>query len=479
MLSKQTLARRQIMERLFLATVSRLNPSERTTQILAEADWKPEKTVIVAVGKAALSMCSGSVIHLTMNGHALAGGVIIVPRATAGAAAFGLDSDDEPSDDAAPRDVSGDELTAPFDVEDVSNDDVEDVSNDADLAFPQVLPGGQPHPDESSLIAAQRALDVVAGAPPDAEILVLLSGGASSLMALPAPGLTLADKNAVVGAIIASGADRRTVNMVRKHLSAIKGGRLAAAARVPMATLVASDVVGDDLTAVGSGPTLPNQTSVREVCDVVASTIGWNRLPWRVRAYLDASLAGEVPEMPSQIRPGDRVALVAGTGALVEAGLEAADEQGFTPRVFERDILDDVEAVASRVAAQVRRLAVAGTQTRLCFVGGGEPSLSLPDNPGVGGRAQHLALSIAREIVGVGGVTVLVAASDGIDGNTEAAGAVVDGNTWDSLLNAGIDPARALAGFDTGRALDAIGATLLTGASEIKHGDLIMIATGV
>ncbi|GAB4537880.1 MAG: hypothetical protein Tsb0020_52300 [Haliangiales bacterium] len=472
MLSKQTLARRQIMERLFLATVSRLNPSERTTQILAEADWKPKKTVIVAVGKAALSMCSGSVIHLTMNGHALAGGVIIVPRATAGAAAFGLDSDDG-VEDATPRDLTGDELTAPFDVEGASGE------ADADVAFPQVLPGGQPHPDESSLIAAQRALDVVAGAPPDAEILVLLSGGASSLMALPAPGLTLADKNAVVGAIIASGADRRTVNMVRKHLSAIKGGRLAAAARVPMATLVASDVVGDDLTAVGSGPTLPNQTSVREVCDIIASTVGWSRLPWRVRAYLDASLAGEVPEMPSLIRPGDRVALVAGTGALVEAGLEAADEQGFTPRVFERDILDDVETVASRVAAQARRLAVAGTQSRLCFVGGGEPSLSLPANPGVGGRAQHLALSIAREIVGVGGVTVLVAASDGIDGNTEAAGAVVDGNTWDSLLNAGVDPAQALASFDTGRALDTIGATLLTGASEIKHGDLIMIATGV
>jgi glycerate 2-kinase len=485
-----------LLQRLFLAAIARLNPAERTTRALADADWRPARAVLVAAGKSALSMASGALIHLTTSGVALAGGVVAVPAHALGDSPFGLGMD------AGLDGLDGD---GPPDAEHDSEHDAEpgaehDGHADGGAAaggaadalpgtevlaeepaddWPLVCAGGHPVPDRGSLLAATRACQAVTSAPPDAEVLVLISGGASALMALPAPGLSLLDKNAVVSAVAASGADRRTVNMVRKHLSAIKGGRLAAMSPVPMTTLIASDVVGDDLTAVGSGPTMPDPTTVRQACDAAAAAMGWGALPWRVRAHFQAALAGELPETPKRGRPGDRVALLAGTDALLDAAVVLARETGFEARAFARDLLGDVGAVAQRIAVQARRLAAAAPGTPMCFAGTGEPTLALPAHAGVGGRAQQVALTVARELAGIGGVTVLVASSDGIDGNSEAAGAVVDGHTWDSVIAAGIDPARALARCDAGTALAAVGASMFTGATEIHHGDLVLIATGV
>jgi glycerate-2-kinase len=458
------------LQRLFLGAVARMNPAERTAQALAAADWRPARTVIIAAGKSALAMASGAVIHLTTNGLALAGGVIVVTEHTLSESPFalGFGGMSDPPPGASGIDDSGDYRTL----------DSQPVDSQAGT-WPMVCSGGHPVPDHGSVLAATSACKFVAEAPPDAEVLVLLSGGASALMALPAPGLSLLDKITVVNAVAASGADRRTVNMVRKHLSAIKGGRLAAMSSVPMTTLIASDVVGDDLTAVASGPTLPDPTTIRQACDVVAATMGWGAVPWRVRAHFEAALAGERPDTPKRGRASDRVALLAGTGALVDAAVALAQEHKLMSRAFARDLVGDASVVAQRIAVQARRAAAAGTSTPMCFAGGGEPTVVLPAHPGVGGRALQVALMVAREIAGIGGVTVLVAASDGIDGNSDAAGAVVDGYTWDSVIAAGIDPDRALARCDAGTALDAIGATVVIGGTEINHGDLVLIATGI
>lgn len=463
---------RTFLQRLFLGAVARMNPAERTAQALASADWKPERTVIVAAGKSALAMASGAVIHLTERGLALAGGVIVVTEHTLSESPFALGfggmSDAPPG--ASGIDDSGD-FQKPVDTQQIETDPQAGT-------WPMVCSGGHPVPDHGSVLAATSACKIVAEAPPGSEVLVLLSGGASALMALPAPGLSLLDKITVVNAVAASGADRRTVNMVRKHLSAIKGGRLAAMSSAPMTTLIASDVVGDDLTAVASGPTLPDPTTIRQACDVVAATMGWGAVPWRVRAHFEAALAGERPDTPKRGRPSDRVALLAGTGALVDAAVALAQEHKLAARAFARDLVGDASVVAQRIAVQARRAAAAGTSVPMCFAGGGEPTVVLPAHPGVGGRAQQVALMVAREIAGIGGVTVLVAASDGIDGNSDAAGAVVDGYTWDSVIAAGIDPDRALARCDASTALDAIGACVVTGGTEINHGDLVLIATG-
>jgi glycerate 2-kinase len=499
-----------LLQRLFLAAIARLNPAERTTRALADAGWQPARAVLVAAGKSALSMASGALIHLTTNGVTLAGGVVAVPAHALGDSPFGLgmDGDGLGMDDDQGRPEAGAEAARAADgggAEDAVDPDRPGDAGDASDAgdtgdagdagddtappvaepgapadtWPLVCAGGHPVPNRGSMLAASRACQAVASAPPDAEVLVLISGGASALMAMPAPGLSLFDKNAVVSAVAASGAGRRTVNMVRKHLSAIKGGRLAAMSPVPMTTLIASDVVGDDLTAVGSGPTLPDPSTVRQACDAAAAAMGWGALPWRVRAHFQAALAGEVPETPKSGRAGDRVALLAGTDALADAAVTLARETGFQARAFARDLVGDAGAVAQRIAVQARRLAAASPGAPMCFAGTGEPRVALPANPGLGGRAQQVALMVAREIAGIGGVSVLVAASDGIDGNSEAAGAVVDGYTWDSVIAAGIDPVRALARCDAGTALAAAGASMFTGATEIHHGDLVLIATGV
>jgi glycerate 2-kinase len=438
----------ELLQRLFLAAIARLNPSERTTRALADTGWKPDRAVVVAAGKSALAMASGALIHLSTNGVALAGGVV-----AAHAHALG----DSPLATGEPGEA--------------------EAQHDDGEAWPLVCAGGHPVPDQGSIRAATAACTAVAGAPPDAEVLVLISGGASALMALPAPGLSLLDKNTVVSAVAASGADRRTINMVRKHLSAIKGGRLAALSPVPVTTLVASDVVGDDLTAVGSGPTLPDTTTARQACDVVAAAMGWSAVPRSVRAHLEAALAAGQPDTPR--RASDRVALLAGTDALVDAAVTLARDTGFAARAFARDLVGDAGAVAQRIAVQAQRLAAAAPGMPMCFAGSGEPTVTLPASPGVGGRAQHVALLVAREIAGIGGVHVLVAASDGIDGNSDAAGAIVDGFTWDSVLAAGIDPEQALQRCDAGAALAAAGASMVTGATEIHHGDLVLIAAGL
>jgi glycerate-2-kinase len=465
---------RTFLQRLFLGAVAHMNPSERTAQALAAAGWRPARTVIVAAGKSALAMASGAVIHLTEHGLALAGGLIVVTEHTLSESPFalGFGGMSDPPVGSAGIDDSGD-FQRSLEISDSQSGDSQAG------AWPMVCSGGHPVPDHGSVLAATSACKIVAEAPPDSEVLVLLSGGASALMALPAPGLSLQDKITVVNAVAASGADRRTVNMVRKHLSAIKGGRLATMSSVPMTTLIASDVVGDDLTAVASGPTLPDPTTIRQACDVVAATMGWGAVPWRVRAHFDAALAGARPDTPKRGRAGDRVALLAGTGALVDAAVALAQESKLVARAFARDLVGDASVVAQRIAVQARRAAAAGTGTPMCFAGGGEPTVVLPANPGVGGRAQQVALMVAREITGIGGVTVLVAASDGIDGNSDAAGAVVDGYTWDSVIAAGIDPERALARCDAGTALGAIGASVVTGGTEINHGDLVLIAAGM
>jgi glycerate-2-kinase len=177
--------------------------------------------------------------------------------------------------------------------------------------------------------------------------------------------------------------------------------------------------------------------------------------------------------------------LVAGTDALVDQAVAAAARAGLAATVFLRGVTGDVTHVARRVAAQVRRIEAARVSQPCVFVAGGEPTIVMPERgphsgPGasVGGRAQHLALLLARELAGVQGITVLVAGSDGIDGNSPAAGAVIDGDTWTALEQAGLDPERALARRDSHSALAAVDAALVTGPTGINHADLILIAAG-
>jgi hydroxypyruvate reductase len=193
----------------------------------------------------------------------------------------------------------------------------------------------------------------------------------------------------------------------------------------------------------------------------VRRRVGWNALPASVRDHMER----EVDETPSEIRPGDRAVLVAGVGALADAAAGVARSAGFEAGVFSRELVGDVEDVAETIAE------IALADTAGVFVGAGETTIALPADPGTGGRAHHLALLVARRIRGKLGVRVLVAGSDGIDGNTDAAGAVVDGDTWAAV----VDGAGAVARFDAGAALAAAGASIVTGRTGVNHADLVVV----
>jgi glycerate 2-kinase len=464
--------RRAWLRAIFDDTLARLDPAARTEAALAALDWPASSLVapgvtpaapviIVAAGKAAPAMAAGALRYLARSGPEAARGVAGVVIGVIGA--------------------RGAEPCAP-------------------LAF---HPASHPVPDARSVSAARAALAAVQHAPAGAAILALISGGASALMALPAPGIELADKVAVVRAVAASGADIRALNAVRKHLSAIKGGQLAARAAASVTTLVASDVIGDDLAAVGSGPTVPDPTTFAEARDIVAAAMDWASVPASVRAHLDAGCAGQRAETPRTARPGDRAVLVAGTAALVEAARDAcARGSEGRPKVpgdvhggvagdvrGSLDVIDggtralagDVAAVADRLVHQAHAMEAAAAgrgRARACWVGGGEATIALPPQPGVGGRAQHIALLVARAIAGTRHVSVLVAGSDGIDGSSPAAGAIVDGQTWSAMRAAGCDPEAALARCDAFPVLDAVGATVCTGPTGVNHADLALIAAG-
>ncbi len=449
--------RRAWLRAIFGDTLARLDPAARTEAALGAIDWPATSLVasapaviIVAAGKAAPAMAAGALRSLARSGPEAARVVAGVVGVVIGVIGAG-----------EPR------ACAP-------------------LAF---HPASHPVPDTRSVDAALAALAAVQHAPAGAAILALISGGASALMAMPAPGIELADKVAVVRAVAASGADIRALNAVRKHLSAIKGGQLAARAAAPVTTLVASDVIGDDLAAVGSGPTVPDPTTFAEARDIVAAAMDWASVPASVRAHLDAGCAGQRAETPRTARPGDRAVLVTGTAALVEAARDAC-ARGSEGHVHgSLDVIDggaralagDVADVADRLARQAHAMEVAAANrggARACWVGGGEATIALPPQPGVGGRAQHIALLVARAIAGTHHVSVLVAGSDGIDGNSPAAGAIVDGHSWDAMRAAGCDPEAALARCDAFPVLDAIGATVRTGPTGVNHADLALIAAG-
>jgi hydroxypyruvate reductase len=349
------------------------------------------------------------------------------------------------------------------------------------------LPGDHPWPGERSVAAGQAVLAFASAARPADRHLVLLSGGASALCAAPAPGLTLADKDSALRALMRAGATIAELNTVRKHLSALKGGRLAAAlmaapgatrdattALPTLLTLAVSDVQGDDPAIIGSGPTVPDPTTFGDALEVLRRHALIERLPPAVRRHLEAGVAGDISETPKPGRQGDRTgayAVIATLDDALEAIAQAAASVG-APRVLSlgRVLYGAVDAHAAQLAALLRQHR---GEAPLLLVAGGEPVVRV-SGEGRGGRAQELALRLAMELEGESGITVLVAGTDGRDGPTEAAGAFADGGTLARARKAGCDPRAALERNDSNRALGAAGDLFTTGPTGTNVADVVV-----
>ncbi|HXE80127.1 MAG TPA: DUF4147 domain-containing protein, partial [Vicinamibacterales bacterium] len=290
--------------------------------------------------------------------------------------------------------------------------------------------GAHPVPDERSVRAGEDALALAAA--PDADsLVVLLSGGASAMLAVPAPGVTLAAKQKTTARLLAAGADIHAINAVRKHLSAIKGGRLAAAAAVPTLTLAISDVIGDDPAVIGSGPTAPDPTTYADALNVLDRSGGREAYPREVQRHLERGARGEVDETP---KPGDprlrhSVVRVIGRAAdAIEGARAAAEKRGYVVVVRTQPVSGEARHTAAAHVEELAALA-ARDQRALCVLSAGETTVRVV-GAGHGGRNQEYALAAALTLASVGRPAVVASiGTDGVDGPTDAAGAVADTST--------------------------------------------------
>jgi len=342
------------------------------------------------------------------------------------------------------------------------------------------LEAGHPRPDAQSERAARRALETADQAKrAGGTLVVLLSGGASSLMALPAPGVLLDDKAAVAQALMNAGAAIDELNTVRKHLSAIKGGRLAAAAGVSV-TLAISDVVApvaDDPAVIGSGPTVADPTTFADAVRVIERRGLKDRLPPRARAALEEGVRGGRDE---SIKPGDpRLAqsdfqVIGRRTDALAAARRAAERRGFG--VFEMDLPTVGEAAdaGARLMASALDRSVR-TPARFCLLAAGETVVTVRGH-GHGGRNQELTLGALLEARTDRSFVVASVGTDGIDGPTDAAGAVADETTLERARSAGLaDPQHYLVNNDSYHFFEPLGDLIKTGPTATNVGDLQVI----
>lgn len=331
----------------------------------------------------------------------------------------------------------------------------------------EIMESGHPVPDENSIKAGERIFEITGSLSREDTVLFLVSGGGSALLELPLPGISLADLEHLNKQLLASGAGIVEINTLRKRFSAVKGGRFAehcVPASVYQITL--SDVLGDRLDSIASGPAWPDATTCQDAITIVA-----NRniaLTAAMRTYLDR-------ETPKELK--NVSAVIAGNiGKLCQAAKTEAKRLGYHSYLLSSSI--DCEArEAGRIVGAIAREIVNGAS---CFerpsaiVLGGETIVHLKGS-GCGGRNQELALSAAKAISGLESITILSAGSDGTDGPTDAAGGVIDGGTWEAIQMAGLDPDNLLDNNDSYVALKAVDALLFTGPTGTNVNDLIIL----
>jgi len=339
------------------------------------------------------------------------------------------------------------------------------------------LPAGHPLPDGRSVEAGRRSLEIAGRTDASETLLVLLSGGASALMAVPAGSLTLDDKRGAVDALLKAGADITALNTVRKHLSAVKGGRLAAAVSGRICCLAISDVVGDDISVIGSGPTVPDPSTYADAWRHVERLAVKGRLPAAVVEHLQAGVQGRLEETPKPAgaRLERSITRVIGSRRDAMSGArEAAEELGYTVSVLDEAVVGDAR-VAGPALLEKARTVVRETRRPACVIASGETTVCVTGK-GRGGRNQELALSAAGALAGrTEQVAFASIGTDGIDGTTDAAGAFCDATSIDRATVHGLDAAAYLADNNSHRFFQVLDNLIVTGPTATNVGDIQIV----
>ncbi len=337
----------------------------------------------------------------------------------------------------------------------------------------EVLEAGHPVPDASGEQAAERIASLAGGLGPDDWLLALISGGGSSLLSLPVPTVPMGDLKQVTQALLASGAPIQEMNVVRKHLSRIQGGRLAQLTRARVLALVVSDVAGDDLSAIASGPCAPDPSTYADALDVLRR---WDvNVPPSVLGHLQRGARGEIDETP---KPGDPLfsrvehRLVATARGSLLAAARVFEAAGIQPVVLGDTITGEARDVAQVIGAIAREIAAHDSPFRrpVVLLSGGECTVTLRGQ-GRGGRCSEFLLALARELQGVRGAWALAADTDGIDGVEDNAGAVLTPDTLARAAAAGLDPRRRLDDNDAYGFFAALGDLVVTGPTRTNVND--------
>lgn len=347
----------------------------------------------------------------------------------------------------------------------------------------KVVEAGHPIPDSAGVEGARQIMEIADSAGAQDLILFVISGGGSALLPMPAVGLTLADKQLTTQILLGSGATIQEVNGLRKHLSRLKGGRLAQLAfPATVAALILSDVVGDALDAIASGPTVADTTTYTDCLEILQRYHLRGKIPAAALGLLERGARGEVAETG---KPSDAILqkvqnIIVGSNQLaLAAAQKRAENLGYRGIILSRTVEGESREVAKSHAALVKNLLLReeSAHAPVCLISGGETTVTLRGD-GLGGRNQEFALAAAMEIAGIDNVALLSAGTDGTDGPTEAAGGIVDGTTVQKGAARGLHAAEFLARNDSYSFLQATNDLLITGPTFTNVMDLQLILVG-
>ena len=347
----------------------------------------------------------------------------------------------------------------------------------------ELVEGGHPLPDRDGWQATRRILKLLSRTTRDDLIIFLLSGGGSSLLVSPVSGISLKDKIKLTDQLLRCGANIKEINAIRKHISQVKGGRLALLAQPSLIlTLILSDVIGDRIDSIASGPTAPDKTTFAECLKIIKKYELADNIPKSIYLLLKRGAEGKVKETP---KPGDRIfkrvknVIIGSNRIALQAAKKKTEALGYNTKILPRPVAGNTTRAALRHVDLIRRIREQADPISppACVISGGETTVKIKGN-GLGGRNQEFALVGAMGIDGMKNVAFLSAGTDGTDGPTDAAGAICDGDTIKKALKKGSDPKQYLDENDSYHFFQNLGDLIITGPTHTNVMDIHLALIG-
>jgi hydroxypyruvate reductase/glycerate 2-kinase len=340
----------------------------------------------------------------------------------------------------------------------------------------EILEGCHPVPTEKSVNAAEVLMAKLSNLTPNDFFLYLLSGGSSSLVEKPVPPVKLDEFQDVTRLLLGCGAPIEEMNIVRKHLSLAKGGRLGQLTTAAGVVLVISDVVGDDLEAIGSAPMFCDRSSYRDACGILKKYDVWGRIPSNARTVIEQGIAGKIEETPKEPNPRIEHVLIGSNLKGLMRGKDTAESLGIKTHIITSRLRGEAREAAKMVVSMGEEIALTNNpfSPPVCLLFGGETTVTLGGS-GLGGRNQEMCLAAVREIRSRKGMTFLSAGTDGIDGNSNAAGAVIDYRTYERSQGLHLNPDEYLNNNDSHAFLQKTGDLIVTGPTGTNVMDMTIL----